>query len=56
MNELTENVQAAIKLLRSKGFAVSVFTVEELAGIAPKYIQDAMVQAGNEAIETLKEV
>jgi hypothetical protein len=54
VDELTPEVQAAIKLLRSKGFALAVFTVSELEDVEPKYIQDAMVSAGWEAIENLK--
>ena len=52
--ELTEADMKAIRYLRSRGFAVTVFTPEELGGVDPEDVQNSMVHHGQEAIDELK--
>ena len=54
--EINDEVWAALELLRNAGFAVAAFCPTELQGVATKYIEDGMVEAGWSAIDTLKEV
>lgn len=42
------------KALRAAGYAVCVFSPEELQGISPKVIEDALAERGNEIIEQEK--
>lgn len=46
-------VTAFIGRARNAGFAVTVFTPEEVGSLDPSDIEDAMVRAGHEAIEFL---
>lgn len=41
--------------MRESGYAVCVFTPDELSGVRPKYVEEAMSEHGNAVIETLKE-
>lgn len=45
-----DHIQDAFDELRSKGFAVVVFTPGELQGVNPKDIEEAMIITGWEAI------
>lgn len=54
--EITEEVWAALEVLRNAGFAVAAFCPTELQGVAPRYIEDSMVDAGWTTIDMLKEV
>jgi hypothetical protein len=52
-NDLTDEVVEALRLLRDKGFAVAAFTPTELRGADPDRIEDAMVQMGWDAVDSL---
>ena len=52
---MTEEQIRVIRELRNEGYAVSMFTPEELGDVAFWDIEDVMVAAGSEAIELLKE-
>jgi hypothetical protein len=47
--------QEAIQSLRSRGFAVIVWTPGELDSAAPKRVEDRSVEVGWEIIEALKD-
>lgn len=49
-----ESEQKVLNDLAHKGYAVVVFTPQELEGVRPKYVEDRMVEVGWEVIETLK--
>jgi hypothetical protein len=51
--DLTDEVQQALQLLRDKGFSVAAFTPTELRGADPDRIEDAMVQMGWDAIDSI---
>lgn len=44
-----------LRELRVKGFAVVVFTPDELAGASQDTVEDLMIQRGWDAIEDLKD-
>jgi hypothetical protein len=53
MDELTPEVMAAIRMLRTKGFAVTVFTSEELYGADPRRVSDRLAEMGHDVIADL---
>ena len=55
MFNYTDEMLAAVELLRKAGFAVCAFDPDELAGVDPEDIEERMCQKGWEAIEILKE-
>lgn len=44
----------AIRTLRDAGYAVAVFSPEELDGVSIQSVENAMVSNGSDAIEELK--
>ena len=50
----TDAMLDAIQLLRDAGFAVVCFDTEELGGVEAGELEDHLVHAGFDAIETLK--
>ncbi len=42
--------QAAIEALREQGFAVAVFTPDQLQGIDPEYVEAHLIESGWEVI------
>ena len=55
MFNYTDEMMAAIDLLRKAGFAVCAFDPDELAGVLPEDVEERMCQKGWETIEQLKE-
>lgn len=53
-SEITEEVWAALELLRDHGFAVAAFCPTELQGVRTKYVEDRMVEVGWDVIDCLK--
>jgi hypothetical protein len=51
---LTKEEEKFIHNLRSRGFAVIIWTPEELEGACPKHIQLASIELGVEIIEEHK--
>ena len=47
------NATQALKNLREAGYAVTVFSPEELAGVDPSAVEDMMVERGWLTIENL---
>ena len=47
--------EKSIRQLREEGFAVVIFDPEELQGASPKRVQDALVEYGGDAIESLNQ-
>lgn len=54
-NVFTKAEQRALDSLRSRGFAVTIFNEEELAGAPSDEVEDSMVAAGWDAIELLRD-
>ena len=54
--EMTDEVWKAFNVLWDAGFAVAAFCPTELQGVAPRRIEDSMVEAGWTTIDILKEV
>lgn len=50
-----EKVIEYMKRIQASGYAVAVFTPEELGDINPEWIEDHMVECGNDYIEYTKE-
>ena len=53
---MTSEEQAVIAELRSRGFAVIIWTPEELAGVSRKHVEDRSVELGWRVIEDLKDM
>ncbi len=51
---MTEEQCSVIADLRNEGYAVALFSPEELAGVDANSVQNMMVEAGQDAITTLK--
>jgi hypothetical protein len=51
---LTKEEHEFIRNLRSRGFAVIIWTPEELNGANPKYVQDGSIELGWEIINELQ--
>lgn len=51
---MTPAQQLAIDELRNAGYAVAIFTPEELSGVRADRVEDAMVYAGGNNIDILK--
>ena len=52
---MTEEQRKALDELRDAGHAVCVFTPEELKGVKPKYVEEAMCIGGFNSIDWLQE-
>lgn len=50
-----EHIKKALKELNDKGFAVAIFTPNELQGVSPDYVEDAMIKSGFDAIHYHKD-
>jgi hypothetical protein len=53
---MTPEERAVIESLRSQGFAVIVWTPEELAGASRKHVEDRSVELGWQVIDDLKDM
>jgi hypothetical protein len=51
--EMTEEQMKAIRELRDSGYAVCIFNPEELRGAKPHKVEDELVSAGWEIIDSL---
>lgn len=45
-----EHIESALAELRNKGFALAIFTPNELQNVSPDYVEDAMIKAGFDTI------
>lgn len=52
---MTKTQLTALRQLRDKGYAIAIFTPEELSGAPVDDIEDRMVSEGWDAIDMLKE-
>lgn len=52
---MTDEQIKMIRDLRNQGYAISIFTPEELGNAPSEAVEDAMVSNGWDAIETLKD-
>jgi len=52
---LNQNEVKFLRELRIRGYAVVVFTPDELAGASQDTVEDLMIQRGWDAIEDLKD-
>jgi hypothetical protein len=52
---LTKEETKMIQNLRARGFAVIVWTPEELEGVCPKHVQEESLELGWDIIEEHKE-
>ena len=50
---MTDEAVRAIRALRDSGYAVCIFNPEELRGAKPHKVEDELVSAGWEVIDTL---
>jgi hypothetical protein len=50
---MTESELAAIRALRARGYAIVVWTPDELRGANPYIIEDLMIERGAAAIDAL---
>ena len=55
MAGMTEQEYQTLRSLEAKGYVLAIFTPEEVQGVRAKYIEDAMVEAGFQAIECMKD-
>jgi hypothetical protein len=53
---MTPAEREVIAELRSRGFAVIIWTPEELAGASRKHVEDRSVELGWQVIEDLKDI
>lgn len=53
---MTPAEREVIAELRSRGFAVIIWTPEELAGASQKHVEDRSVELGFQVIEDLKDI
>ncbi|WP_156507739.1 hypothetical protein [Halioglobus sp. HI00S01] len=51
---MTQEQRKAIADLRSAGYAISIWTPEELGSVSRKRVEDRLVEVGHEIIDTLK--
>jgi hypothetical protein len=52
---VTREEYAVLKTLRLKGYAVVIFDPEELQGVEPRYVEDALVTEAWVIIDALKD-
>jgi hypothetical protein len=52
---VTRAEAGALKALRHKGYAVVIFDPEELQGVKPRYVEDALVTEAWVIIDALKD-
>lgn len=45
----------ALQALEALGYAVVIYSPEELAGVSPKVLEDYLIEQGNEYIELQEE-
>ena len=45
-----EHIEKALQELSEKGFAIAIFTPNELQDVSPDYVEDAMIKAGFDTI------
>ena len=50
---MTESELLALRALSSRGYAVVIWTPDELRGAKPSLIEDLMIERGAAAIDTL---
>ena len=50
-----EKLELQIREIRSLGYAVTIFTPEELRGVDPRNVEEILVERGNDAIADLYE-
>ena len=50
---MTEEQVQVIQALRQEGYAVVVWSLEELRGVRPSSVEDAMIERGSDVIELL---
>jgi len=55
MADLTKKEREIVSQIRHKGFAVVIFTEEELNGASHKHVEDRLIELGWEVIECLKD-
>lgn len=53
---MTPEERDVVEKLRHKGFAVIIWTPEELAGVKPRHVEDRSVELGWQVIEDLKDM
>lgn len=51
---MEQEIKDAIGELRQRGYAVVVFTPEEVRGMSPSEFQDRLIEYGNAMSESLK--
>jgi len=51
---MTEHQRYIIQQLRAKGYAIAIFSPEELERVSSREIEDNMVMGGNEALSNLR--
>jgi hypothetical protein len=54
-SNVTSEEYAVLKTLRRKGYAVVIFDPEELQGVEPRYVEDALVTEAWVIIDALKD-
>jgi hypothetical protein len=53
IDEIPEEFWNELRELKDKGFAIVMFTPEELNGVSSKRLEDRLIELGNEVIEDL---
>jgi hypothetical protein len=53
---MTPEEKAVVSELRSRGYAVIIWTPEELAGASRKHVEDRSVELGWQVIDDLKDM
>jgi hypothetical protein len=51
---MTEEQLKVVRDLRHKGYAVIIWTPEELADVSPRHVEGRLVELGHDVIEDLK--
>jgi hypothetical protein len=54
MYDLTEEELTTLRAIRDKGFAVVIFTPEELQNVPPSKLEDDLIALGWDTIDTLR--
>jgi len=50
MIKYPDHIQNALQELTDKGFAVVIFTPNELQGVSPDYVENTIIEAGSDTI------
>jgi hypothetical protein len=53
-HNMTPEQQKIIHALRDEGYLIIIWTPQELDGIDPSHIEDALIERGNDMIEQLQ--